>query len=279
MANHQAYVLDRKLNPVPVGVPGDLYVGGIGLARGYVNRPELTRERFIPNPFGSRPGDRVYKTGDIACYLPDGTLQFLGRTDDQVKVAGVRVELGEIQATLAAHPGVRQAAVITWDAAPGQRRLVAYLTVDPAVPPEPAELRQHLARHLPTYMIPSHVVVLDDFPLNASGKVDRRALPAPDLETGGDIPRTLVEAALAELFAEVLGVQQIGANGDFFDLGGTSLQAMQLLARLRDSFALDLDVTVIFQAPTPGRLAQLLRSEHGVVDEDLNGDGWTALPA
>jgi amino acid adenylation domain-containing protein len=279
MANHQAYVLDRKLNPVPVGVPGELYVGGAGLARGYVNRPELTRERFIPNPFGSEPGDRVYKTGDIACYLPDGTLQFLGRIDDQVKVAGVRVELGEIQATLAAHPGVRQAAVITWDAAPGQRQLAAYLTVNPAAPPERAELRQHLARHLPAYMIPSHFMILDALPLNASGKLDRSALPAPGLETGGDVPQTLVEAALAELFAEVLGVQQVGANDDFFDLGGTSLQAMRLLARLRDSFDLGLDVTVIFQAPTVGRLAQLLRSEHGVADEELDGDQWAAQPA
>jgi len=266
MANHRIYVLDRNRNPVPVGVPGELYVGGVGLARDYLRRPELTAERFVADPFSDTLGERLYRTGDIVAQRLDGNLRFLGRTDDQVKVAGLRVELGEVEAVLAAHPSVHQAVVVTRGAS-AQRQLVGYLTPVGVTPPDRVELRHYLGRHLPSYMHPSHLVVMDALPLNSSGKVDRRLLPEPQQSAVSDAPKTLVEAALAELFAEVLALQDVGARESFFDLGGTSLQAMQLLARLRDVLGLELDVTVIFRAPTVTDLARLLRSEHQVTDE------------
>ena len=259
MANQQVYVLDRHLNPVPVGVAGQLYVSGVGLARGYLNRPELTADRFIPNPFVAEAGARLYATGDLVRYLADGNLVFLGRLDDQVKIRGFRVELGEIEAVLRACPGVVQAVVVARDDLGGQRQLVGYVTVDAAEVGQlsPAGLRRDLARRLPGYMVPAHVVVLDTLPLTPTGKVDRKALPAPVVGGIGEqsAPRTLAESLVADLFAEVLGVGQVGVDDGFFDLGGNSLQAMQLLSRLRDTFDVEADLIDIFQAPTTATLA------------------------
>ncbi|MGH3979770.1 MAG: non-ribosomal peptide synthetase [Pseudonocardiaceae bacterium] len=281
LANQQVYVLDRQLNPVPVGVPGQLYLGGIGLARGYVNRPELTAERFIPNPFAgdlAAPGARLYATGDLARWLPDGNLVLLGRTDHQVKIRGYRVELGEIETVLAAHPGVAQVVVIAREDVPGYKQLVGYVTAEAAEVLNPAGLRRHLEARLPAYMVPAHIVVLDALPLTASGKLDRNGLPAPApvSSSGTQAPRTLVETLLADVFAEVLGVEAVGSDDSFFDLGGNSLQAMRLLARLRDTLAVEADVTLIFQSPTVATLAEALRTGHGLSDESLDSDGRLA---
>ena len=281
LANQQVYVLDRHLNPVPVGVPGQLYLGGMGLARGYLNRPELTAERFIRNPFGddlAAAGARLYATGDLVRWLPDGNLVLLGRTDHQVKIRGYRIELGEIETVLAAHPSVAQAVVTAREDVPGYKQLVGYVTAEAAEALDPLGLRHHLEVQLPAYMVPAHIVVLDAFPLTPSGKLDRNGLPAPaPVEPGGaQPPRTLVEALLADVFAEVLGLAAVGVDDNFFELGGNSLQAMRLLARLRDTLAVEADVTVVFQTPTVATLAESLRTEHGLSDESLDDDGGLA---
>ncbi len=276
MVNQRAYVLDAHHNLVPVGVPGQLYLGGVGLARGYLNRPELTAERFVPNPFSDEPDyDRLYATGDLVRYLPDGNLVFLGRLDHQVKVRGYRIELGEIEAALEAHPEVTQAVVVAREDASGNKTLVGYVSSEAPTPPEPTELRRHLERHLPAYMVPAHLMVLEAFPLSPTGKIDRAALPAPEqTRSAASAPTTLVEGVVAELFAEVLGLESIGADDGFFDLGGNSLQVMQLLARLRDTFEVDVEVAAIFQASTVAGVAELLRTAHGVSDEDLGDEEW-----
>lgn len=275
--NQQVYVLDRHLNPVPVGVPGQLYLGGTGLARGYLNRPELTAERFVAHPFSTAGEARLYATGDLARWLPDGSLVLLGRTDHQVKIRGYRVELGEIEAELAAHPGVAQAVVVVHEDTPGQRQLVGYVTVETtgaAGAPDSAALRGHLEARLPAYMVPAHLLVLDRFPLTAGGKIDRTGLPAPaPARLEGAAPaRTVVEALLAEVFAEVLGVPAVGVDDNFFDLGGNSLQAMRLLARLRDVLDIEADVTVVFHAPTVATMAEALRTEYDLGDDNLGDD-------
>jgi amino acid adenylation domain-containing protein len=281
--NYQAYVLDTHLNPVPVGVTGELHIGGAGVARGYLKRPDLTRERFIPDPF--TPGQRLYKTGDLARRRPDGTIVFAGRIDSQVKIRGLRVELGEIETALAAHPAVAQAVVTLVTGASGEKQLAAYLR--PAGPPgtgaagiDAGEVRQHLARTLPTYMIPTYLVPLAEFPLTANGKIDKAALPPPQA-TGpaGDRvpPRTLIEAVLVDLFGTLLGTEQVGATDSFFDAGGNSLLAMQLITQLRTKLAADLDVTAVFLTPTPQQLAGLLRDKHGFHDTDLGPGGIGGL--
>lgn len=235
IANMQTYVLDDELKPVPVGVVGALYLGGVGLARGYLNRPELTAESFIPHPFGRHPGARLYRTGDVARYLPDGNLEFLGRVDQQVKVRGFRVELGEIETALARHPAVREAVVIAHADASGNKRLVAYLV---AGEPRPtvSEWRAYLKEHLPEYMLPSAFMHLNQLPLNANGKLDRRALPPPewtrpDTRRGFDAPRNHIEETLANIWARVLGVEKIGVHDNFFELGGDSILSLQIIAR------------------------------------------------
>ncbi|MGH8918684.1 MAG: non-ribosomal peptide synthetase, partial [Actinomycetes bacterium] len=268
MPNQQVYVLDRHLNPVPVGVAGQLYLGGVGLARGYLNRPELTADRFIPHPFVTDADARLYATGDLVRYLPDGNLVFLGRLDDQIKIRGFRVELGEIEAALRSCPGVLQAVVVARDDLGEQRRLVGYVTADPgwAGSLSPAELRRDLAERLPGYLVPAHVVALTALPLTPAGKLDRAALPVPVMggsEPGageGLTPRTIVESLIADLFAEILGLDQVRVGDGFFDLGGNSLQAMQFLSRLRDTFDIEAGVTDIFQAPTVTTLAELFQS-------------------
>ena len=276
--NYQAYVLDPDLNPVPVGVTGELHIGGAGVARGYLNRPDLTNQRFIPDPF--TPGHRLYKTGDLARRRPDGTIVFAGRIDHQVKIRGLRIELGEIETTLTTHPAITQAIVtVTTDPA-GHPQLTAYLRPQPDTTPAIADIRQHLARLLPAYMIPSHLIMLDKLPLTAHGKIDKAALPAPEtMQADADRvpPRTLIETVLVDLYATVLGNEQVGAADSFFDVGGSSLQAMQLITQLRATLDVDLDVSSVFLAPTPQQLAVLLRDEHGFEDADIGADGIEGL--
>jgi amino acid adenylation domain-containing protein len=276
--NYRVYVLDAYLNPVPVGVTGELHIGGASVARGYLNQPELTRQRFIPDPF--TPGQRLYKTGDLVRRRPDGAIVFLGRIDNQVKIRGLRVELGEIEAALEAHPAVAQAvAVVTPDPA-GEPQLAAYLRPSPgAAKADADELRNHLARHLPGYMIPAYLITVDAFPLNASGKIDKSALPPPQGAAAGaeDAPATLIEAMMADLYAKLLGRDQVGATDSFFNLGGNSLQAMRLVTMMDSELDVDLSVAAIFLSPTPRQLAALLRDDYQFEDAPLGADGLDGL--
>jgi len=218
IANMQVYILDSYLQPVPIGVVGELYIGGTGLARGYLNRPELTAEKFIPNPFSGDPSSRLYRTGDFARYLPYGNIEFLGRIDNQVKIRGFRIELGEIESVLGTHPGVRETVVLAREDSPGDKRLVAYVVAAPAFFPSASELRSFLKQKLPEYMVPSAFVFLDALPLTPNGKLDRNALPAPDLsrpelEQGFVAPRTPLEEIIAQIWAEVLKVEKVGTSG------------------------------------------------------------------
>jgi amino acid adenylation domain-containing protein/non-ribosomal peptide synthase protein (TIGR01720 family) len=267
-ADQRTYVLDRHLQPVPVGVPGELYVGGAGLARGYLNRPELSAEKFVPDPFGTQPGGRLYRTGDLARYQLDGNLEFLGRLDHQVKIRGFRIEPGEIEAALAAHPALRQAAVLAVDVNWGEdgtsfqdKRLVAYVVPKDEGRPTAVELRRHLQGKVPDYMIPAAFVTLEELPLTPNGKVDRAALPAPHWsrrELAGEYvaPRTPVEETLAGIWAQVLRVERIGVHDNFFALGGHSLLVTQLVSRVRQAFQVELPLRSVFEAPTVAALAE-----------------------
>nr|QEO74623.1 condensation domain-containing protein [uncultured bacterium] len=259
VANTQIYILNSRLRPVPVGVEGELYIGGDGLARGYLCRPELTAEKFIPDPFSSRAGARLYKTGDLARFLEGGEIEFMGRVDYQVKVRGHRIEPGEIEAALLAHGAVREAVVAARADVAGGVRLVAYVMTDGAV--ATAELRHSLRQLLPDYMIPSAFVALDALPLLPSGKIDRRRLPAPEetrAEAGADYvaPQTDLERTIAGVWREVLGLERVGTNDNFFDLGGHSLAMAQVHARLREVLETDVVVVELFKYPTVGSLAQ-----------------------
>jgi amino acid adenylation domain-containing protein len=260
IANTQLYILDSLLQPVPIGIPGELHIGGDGLARGYLNRPELTAEKFIPNPFSPEPGARLYKTGDLARHRSDGNLEFLGRLDHQVKLRGFRIELGEIEAVLGGHPAVREAVVVVREDVPGDMRLVAYVVPDQEPAPTSREWRAFLQAKLPDYMIPSAFIRLDILPLTPNGKVDRRALPAPDqarpaLEDAFVAPRTPVEEGLARIWSQVLGLEQVGVHDNFFELGGHSLLATRVISRLRDTFHVELPLRSLFEAPTVAGLA------------------------
>ncbi|HEY2550764.1 MAG TPA: amino acid adenylation domain-containing protein, partial [Streptosporangiaceae bacterium] len=253
--NCTAYVLDPHLHPVPPGVIGELHIGGAGVARGYLGRPDLTRQRFIPDPFA--PGQRLYKSGDLVRRRADGSIVFVGRADHQVKIRGLRIELGEIDAALAAHPDVDQAAAVVTGQA-GDSQLAAYLRPAAGRAPSPAELRAHLARTLPAYMIPTHLITVDALPLNTSGKIDRFALPAPDrvpAARGQVPPGTATESVLVDLYADVLGAGQVGATDSFFDLGGSSLQVMRLVDQINHKTGVDVGVSAIFVHPTPRQLA------------------------
>jgi len=263
IANTELYVLDARLRPAPVGVAGELYIGGSGLARGYLGRPSLTAERFLPDPIGPRPGARIYRTGDLARWHADGTLECLGRVDHQVKIRGFRVELGEVESALLKHPDVREAVVVAREDAAGEQGLVAYIVARPGPVPTAVDLRRPIQGALPDYMVPSAFVVLDELPLTPNGKVDRNALPAPDAArsapSGAYIPpRNAIEEAVAAAFADVLGRDKVGARDDFFDLGGHSLMAAQLLARLRDAFGVELPLKDLFDTPTVAGLAHLV---------------------
>ncbi|MFE9878784.1 amino acid adenylation domain-containing protein [Streptomyces sp. NPDC005784] len=258
IANTTAYVLDPYLRPVPVGVPGELYIGGPGVARGYANRPRLTAERFLPDPFAG-DGTRMYRTGDVTRYRRNGTVEFLGRADNQVKIRGYRIEPGEVETALGAHPGVGQAAVVV-EEAPSGRRLVAHVAPAPGrSAPSPAELRDFLARTLPPYLLPAAYAEVASMPLTPSGKVDRAALPALDdsrLPLDGHVPaRTATERTLAGLLAEMLGVPRVGVADDFFMLGGNSLLAMRLMSRVNELFVVDVPLRDFLGAPTVERLA------------------------
>jgi acyl-coenzyme A synthetase/AMP-(fatty) acid ligase/aryl carrier-like protein len=269
-------VLDEDLREVPVGVPGELCIGSEGLARGYFGRPDLTAERFIPDPTGSEPGGRLYRSGDRVRLMPDGQIEFLGRMDNQVKVRGYRIELGEIEVVLGAHPSVRDAVVTARSDRSGDKRLTAYVVpraLDRRADP-PGGLEQsvlaHLQPRLPDYMIPSAIVLLDALPLTSNGKVDRGALPAPaDVRADGApvvAPRSVLEERLAALWQDVLGLSRVGVHDNFFDLGGHSLLLMRLHERIRESFSRDVSIIDIFARPTINDLASFLASGGGESD-------------
>ncbi|MEG3633524.1 amino acid adenylation domain-containing protein [Micromonospora palythoicola] len=260
MPNRVAYVLDRWNNLQPVGVPGEVVTGGEGLARGYLNRPELTAEKFIDNPY--RPGERMYRTGDLGVWTEDGQIQFLGRIDTQVKLNGLRIELEEIESTLTAHPGVAEAAVALREDSPGSKRLVGYVVPAGAAAPPTEELREHLLADLPPYMVPHVFVALDVLPLTSVGKVDRNRLPVPE-ETGSAevelvAPRTPEEERVAEIFAAVLGVERVGADANFFELGGNSLMAARVLSRIAELGGASATMRDFYTKPRVSEIAQLL---------------------
>ncbi|HEX8694770.1 MAG TPA: non-ribosomal peptide synthase/polyketide synthase, partial [Longimicrobium sp.] len=259
IANQRVYVLDAGLRPVPVGVPGEMYIGGEGVARGYLGRRALTAQRFVPDPFSADRGARLYRTGDRARWRADGELEFLGRADEQVKVRGYRIEPGEIESVLTGHPAVGEAVVVAREDVPGDRRLVAYVVARDGTRPEPGALRAHLSRRLPDYMVPGAFVVLDRIPLTPNGKVDRRALPAPEHDPSRDeayaAPRTPTEEVLAGIWAEVLGLERVGVEENFFALGGHSLIATRVTSRAREAFRIELPLRALFEAQTVAGLA------------------------
>lgn len=263
LGNARLYILDEQLRPVPIGVPGELHVAGNILARGYLNRPDITAENFIPNPFATTPGDRLYKTGDLARYFPDGNIEFLGRIDHQVKVRGFRIELGEIEEVLNEHPDIRFAVVLAREDRPGDKRLVGYFTAAAGQAPQTSVLQEYLRSRLPDYMIPNAYVALEEFPLTANGKIDRKALPAPELnrdEAGtAYVPAsTPTEELLVTIWEQVLGVEKVGIHDNFFELGGHSLIGVKLQSRINDAFDVDLQLRRIFEAPTIAEMARLL---------------------
>ena len=287
IANTQIYILDANLQPIPIGVIGDLYIGGDGVSRGYLNRSELTAERFIPNPFAA--SSTIYKTGDLARYLPDGNIEFFGRSDQQVKVRGFRIETGEVEVALAAHPSIQQAVVVAWNEKSSEASLVAYLVaVEGEEDANSSQLREFLRQKLPDYMVPSIFVHLDSLPLTPNGKVDRKALPPPtqarsDLRAPFVAPRTPLELELVEICAQVLGLesptekQAVGVNDNFFDLGGHSLLGTRLVFLLREKYGLettDLPLRALFEQPTVANLARIIeRVRNGERGSYHIGDG------
>jgi amino acid adenylation domain-containing protein len=268
IGNTEIFILDKMLQPVPVGVAGELHIGGDGLARGYLKRPELTAEKFIAHPFNSDSSARLYKTGDLVRYLPNGDIEFLGRIDHQVKIRGFRIELGEIESVLRQHSGINETVVVVREDAPGEKRVVAYLVPANGAPPTAAELRTFLKDKLPEYMLPSVFVTLKSMPLTPNGKVDRRALPAPvqaDLAPQATFtaPRDSVESRLVEIWEAVLGVRPIGVKDNYFELGGHSLLAVKLMNRIEQAFGKTLPIATLLQAPTIEQLAAILGHKGG----------------
>lgn len=273
IANTTTYILNRALQPVPVGVPGELYLGGEGLARGYLNQPGLTAARFIPHPFSTIGGERLYKTGDLACYLPDGSINFLGRLDDQMKLRGMRIEAGEIEAALDSHPAVCQSVVIMREDDHGQKQLVAYFVPARNQRPSIEDLRAHLQLRIPAYMIPATFVPLAELPLTSSGKVNRKALPAPEQAPGPDVeesyqrsglscayvpPGNEVERAMVAIWEEYLHFHPVGTHDRFDELGGDSLRILQVISRLSDTFLVRLAIRDFLTNPTIASLAPLI---------------------
>jgi amino acid adenylation domain-containing protein len=269
IGNTSIYLLDDDLQPVPLGVAGEVCIGGAGVALGYLNRPELTAERFVVDPFAARPEAKMYRTGDRARYRVDGNLEYLGRRDHQVKIRGFRVELGEVEARVREDPAVRDAAVLAYEAVPGDKRLIAYLVPHPDRPLDAAALRDRLARQLPDYMVPSAFVQLAHLPLTTHGKVDRRALPAPGAEDtitrAYEPPVDELERAIATIWSELLGVERVGRHDQFFELGGHSLLATRVVSRLR-RIASELSVRAVFECPTVALLAERLRDGKAVTE-------------
>ncbi|HVU69186.1 MAG TPA: condensation domain-containing protein, partial [Ktedonobacteraceae bacterium] len=262
LSNAEVYLLDRQMQPVPIGVPGEIYIGGAGLARGYLRRPELTAERFLPHPFSSRSGARLYRTGDLARYRADGNLEYVGRADNQVKVRGFRIELGELESVLSQHPAVAQAVAQVREDRRGERRLVAYVVPQPGQVVLPAELRQFLQQRVPDYMLPSSFLSLTQLPLTPHGKLDRQALPEPDagrpdLGKNYVAPRTPVEELLVSVWSQILGVANIGIHDNFFDLGGDSIRSIQIVARAQ-AFGLRFSVQQLFRHQTIAELVEAI---------------------
>jgi amino acid adenylation domain-containing protein len=276
--NIQVYILDGDLQPVPIGVPGELHIGGAGLARGYLNRPELTAEKFIPNPFSQADSGRLYKTGDLVRYLPDGNIEFLGRIDQQVKIRGFRIELGEIEAVLSLHSQVREAVVIV-RIEPAGKRLVAYI-VPKSEPIATSELRSFLSDKLTEFMVPSAFVMLDSLPLTPNGKIDRKALA--NLEQAHSeldtivAPRTPVEEMLVGIWAEILGLEAVGIHHNFFELGGHSLLATQVISRIHDTLQVDLTLRTLFERQTVADLADTVVQQ---LADDTDDDEMARLLA
>ena len=263
--NTQIYILDERMQQVPLGEPGEIYIGGAGLGRGYRNRPDLTAERFVANPFASGQGTRLYKTGDLGCFLPNGEIAFLGRIDEQLKIRGYRIEPAEIVKVLDEHPAVQASAVAGHDLEDGNKRLVAYLVLASDRQPTHTELRNFIASRLPEYMVPAVFVVLNALPLSSSGKVDRAALPTPTTDnTLRDstfvAPRTEIEKRVADTLASLLDLGQVSVDDNFFLLGGHSLLGTQLIARLRDAFGIEISLRSLFDAPTVAELSRVIES-------------------
>jgi amino acid adenylation domain-containing protein len=262
LANTQVYVLDAELQPVSIGVTGEIHIAGVGLARGYLGRPDFTADKFVPNPFAGEPGERLYKTGDMGRYLSDGRIEFVGRLDDQVKIRGFRIELGEIETVLATHPAVREAVVM----ARGEKTdksLVAYVVARPGNAADTEELRQFMRRRLPEYMIPAHILFLAKLPLNANGKIDRKALPALEqrqqVEASLVAPRDRLEWEMACIWQEILGSDSVGVDDNFFALGGHSLLAVRLMAQIGKKFGVSLPLSALFAGPSVAQLASVVR--------------------
>src|SRR5262249_19479416 len=274
--NTRIYVLGPDSEPVPVGVPGEILIGGSGVAGGYLKRPELTVKKFVSDPFRNDPGARLYQTGDLGRFRPDGVLECLGRIDNQVKLRGFRIELGEIETTLRQHPGVHQVIATMREDVPGVRSLVAYLVADAEAKPKPEELRKYLQQILPDYMVPGAFIFLDKLPLSASGKVDRRALPKPDEDKSGErevvAPRTAVEEVILAIWARVLRLNSIDVNDNFFELGGHSLLATQVISRLQRTLAVEIPQRTIFEEPTITGLAKRVAQLRNA------GGTWQAPP-
>ena len=277
IANTQIYILDSHLQPVPIGVPGELHIGGMGLARGYLNRPELTQEKFIPNPFekdevipptllnkGGNEPSKLYKTGDLARYLPDGNIEYVGRIDNQVKIRGFRIELGEIEAVLSQNHAVQSSCVIVREDNPGEKQLVAYIVPKLGVKLTSGDLRQFLSHKLPGYMVPGAFVLLESFPLTANGKIDRRALKAPSNTSDSDRfieARNQLELNLVQIWSKVLKIDKISVHDNFFDLGGHSLLAPYLITQIKEQLGKEIAVTTIFQNPTIEQLATIIQTD------------------
>jgi amino acid adenylation domain-containing protein len=270
VANTQLYILDRHLDPVPIGVAGELHIGGVQVARGYLNRPKLTKEKFIPDPFNENPTARLYKTGDLARFLPDGDIEFLGRIDHQVKIRGNRIELGEIESVLGTHPSIKQAVVLAREDDPGEMRLVAYLVTSSHQKPDIPQLRSHLETTLPDFMIPSTFVTLEVMPLLTNGKVNRQALPKPsnkrpELGHAYVPPRDELERYLSEYWCNIIKLDRVGIHDHFFELGGNSLQAARFINRLQQDLGENIYIVSIFEAPTIAEYAKFLQTDYSSV--------------
>ena len=269
ITNAEIHLLDERLQPVPAGATGEIYIGGAGVARGYHNRPDLTADRFLPDPFSAAPGGRLYKTGDLGRLLPDGQIAFLGRIDDQIKIRGYRIEPDEIVRALDQHPDIRASTVVARQDSGGEKRLVAYVVSDAECDPSPVGLRDFLGGLLPEYMIPTAFVRLAALPLTAHGKIDRAALPEPDpantlQDAGSTEPGTETEQRVAEMVGELLNLEAIALEDNFFLLGGHSLLGAQLIARLRQAFGVDITLRSLFEAPTIAALAAELDRLRGL---------------
>ncbi len=276
LGNVRIYILDEALNPVPVGVSGEIHIGGTGVARGYHNRPELTAEKFIPNPFSSEAGARMYKSGDLGRFMSDGKIEFMGRVDFQVKIRGFRIELGEIEAALLAEESVKDTVVLAREDTPGDKRLTAYIMPNGEQEPDVKQIADSLREHLPDYMIPVAIIQMDAFPLSPNGKVNRKAFPAPeqadmDIYDTYTAPRTPEEELVAGIWADILNLEKVGVTSSFFDLGGHSLLATQVISRIKDAFDVELQLRHLFETPTVEKITQ-------EIDKILKADSLSSAP-